>query len=341
MKKFCERCNKEVETKIITRTERYKVLGEEIQVEAQVIVCADCNEEIFSEKMDSETIDKAFNEYRRRHKLLYPHEIREIREMYDLSQRAFAKLLGWGDKTINRYENGAIQDEIHNDLLVILRDPEQMKKYIENVHSILSDKQFSHLLDTVNMLIKKEKPKYLNKLFNLYFEDDPLIENGFKSFDYEKFAAMAIYFASKDSILLKSKLMKLLHYADFIHFKESSNSISGSKYVHLAYGPVPVNFELLLEKFSSDGILHIEIEENKDYEKHKVVLDSRTYEDVLTKEEKMVLERVYEKFKLFGSREISKYSHKEKGYSSTELGEIISYQYALDMSFEEKSKSCV
>lgn len=156
MKKFCERCNKEVETKIITRTERYKVLGEEIQVEAQVIVCADCNEEIFSEKMDSETIDKAFNEYRRRHKLLYPHEIREIREMYDLSQRAFAKLLGWGDKTINRYENGAIQDEIHNDLLVILRDPEQMKKYIENVHSILSDKQFSHLLDTANMLIKKK-----------------------------------------------------------------------------------------------------------------------------------------------------------------------------------------
>jgi len=36
------------------------------------------------------------------------------------------------------------------------------------------------------------------------------------------------------------------------------------------------------------------------------------------------VERVYLKFKDFGSVDISKYLHKEKGYSSTKTGEIIS-----------------
>ena len=48
-------------------------------------------------------------------------------------------------------------------------------------------------------------------------------------------------------------------------------------------------------------------------------------------EELEVLERIYVKFKDFGSIDISHYSHKEKGYSATKPGEIISYSYAKDI----------
>ena len=51
----------------------------------------------------------------------------------------------------------------------------------------------------------------------------------------------------------------------------------------------------------------------------------------LTDLELNALERVYEKFKDFGSSDISDYSHKEKGYQSTKEGEIISYAYAKDI----------
>ena len=54
-------------------------------------------------------------------------------------------------------------------------------------------------------------------------------------------------------------------------------------------------------------------------------------EGVLSTEELNVLERIYEKFKDFGSVEISNYSHKEKGYSSTKQGEIISYGFAKEI----------
>ena len=106
---------------------------------------------------------------------------------------------------------------------------------------------------------------------------------------------------------------------------------SGLKYAHLPYGPVPDYFEMLLGKMAEDHIAHINILYDGAYEKHQVVPEQDIPEGGLTDLELNVLERVYEKFKDFGSSDISDYSHKEKGYQSTKEGEIISYAYAKDI----------
>ena len=116
------------------------------------MVCAECGEELFNEELDSATLINAYNEYRRRHKLLLPEEIRKIREQYGLSQRSFAKLLNWGDKTIRRYENGAVQDRAHNSLLLFLREPENMRTYLTENEVALDEKQVAKLLNTVDKL---------------------------------------------------------------------------------------------------------------------------------------------------------------------------------------------
>ena len=95
MKRYCEECGKEVETKIIIKTEHYDVCGDPIEVDAQVLLCADCGEEFFCEELDNATLVNAYNKYRRNHKLLFPEDIKKIREQYGLSQRSFAKLLNW------------------------------------------------------------------------------------------------------------------------------------------------------------------------------------------------------------------------------------------------------
>lgn len=77
MKKYCDVCGREVETKIITnKRETYDVCGEAIEVDAQVLVCAECGEEFYSEELDNATLVSAYNEYRRKHKLLLPEEIK-------------------------------------------------------------------------------------------------------------------------------------------------------------------------------------------------------------------------------------------------------------------------
>lgn len=331
MMDYCEVCGREVETKIITRKEILNVCGEDIEVDAQVMVCAECGEELFNEELDSATLINAYNEYRRRHKLLLPEEIRRIREQYGLSQRSFAKLLNWGDKTIRRYENGAVQDRAHNSLLLFLREPENMRTYLTENEVALDEKQISRLLETVEKLEQDTDFRVGRRYFDLFFSRVPCEENGFKGFDYEKLCAMVLFFAHKSAGLLKTKLMKLLNYSDMIFYKENGLSISGLKYAHLPYGPVPDNFDMILGKMAADHIAHIEVFYDGSYENHQVIPECDVPAGALSDEEIEVLNRIYEKFKNFGSAEISNYSHREKGYNATKTGQIISYAYAMDI----------
>ena len=331
MRRYCDECGKEVETKVVTQKECYDVCGEQIEVDAQVLVCADCGEELFCEELDSATLVSAYNEYRRRHKLLLPEEIKKIREQYGLSQRSFAKLLNWGDKTICRYENGSVQDKAHNSLLLFLRNPENMRTYLMENEIAIDEKQKIRLLDTVEKLENNAEYRAERVFFKKIFSKVPCEENGFKGFDYEKLCAMVLFFAHKSPELLKTKLMKLLNYSDMIYYKENGVSMSGLRYAHLPYGPVPENFDILFGRMSIDNIAHIEVIYENGYEKHQVIPEKAIPDTILSAEELEVLDRIYDKFKDFGSVEISNYSHKEKGYSATKQGEIISYSYAKNI----------
>ena len=331
MRKYCEECGREVETKVITKRESYDVCGESIEVDAQILVCAECGEEFYCEELDNATLIRAYNEYRRRHKLLLPEEIKKIREQYGLSQRSFAKLLNWGDKTICRYENGSIQDKAHNSLLLFLREPENMRTYLTENEIVLDERQKAKLLDTVDKLEQDKEYRASRRFFEIFFSKIPSEENGFKGFDYEKLCAMVLFFAHKSTGLLKTKLMKLLNYSDMVFYKENGISISGLKYAHLPYGPVPDNFDIILGKMAADHLAHIEVIYDGAYEKHQVVPECDVPEGVLSDSEVEMLNRIYEKFKSFGSVEISDYSHKEKGYNATKTGQIISYAYAMDI----------
>lgn len=331
MRRYCEECGREVETKIITCKESYGVCGETIEVDAQVLVCAECGEELYCEELDNATLIKAYNAYRKKHKLLLPEEIKAIREQYHLSQRSFAKLLNWGDKTIFRYENGSIQDKAHNSLLLFLREPKNMRTYLIENEIMLDIKQKEKLIKTIDKLEQDTQCQIEHNFFGYFFTEVPSEENGFKAFDYDKFCAMVLFFAYKSTGLLKTKLLKLLNYSDMIFYKENGISISGVRYAHLPYGPVPENFDILFGTMAADHIAHIEVVYDNGYEKHQVIPEREILEGVLSDKELAVMERVYEKFKNFGSIEISNYSHKEKGYSLTQQGEIISYAYAKDI----------
>jgi len=157
MRMFCEKCERNVDTNVEKRKENYLVRGEQIEVDADVLLCSECGKELFCEELDNVTLVKAYNKYRQKHKLLLPEEIKTIRVQYNLSQRSFAKLLNWGDKTIFRYENGSIQDKAHNAILLFLRRPENMEMYLRENEIQLSDKQKSKLLDNVEKLIQSKK----------------------------------------------------------------------------------------------------------------------------------------------------------------------------------------
>lgn len=327
--KYCDLCDKDVETSVISKTEEYTIENETIAVDAKVRVCNECGNTIFDEELDQQTLVKAYSIYRQKHKLLTPEQIKNIREMYGLSQRAFAKLLNWGDRTINRYENGALQDKAHNALLVFLQDPRNMKDYILRNETGLDENKLKKLRERVETLINGSKPHGITIcLLEILFNEEHSIFNGFKVFDYDKFCNAVLYFASKAINLLKVKLMKLLFYSDFVYFRENGVSLTGSVYLSLPFGPVPKEHDLLLESMRLDKLIEINKYLKDGYEYNEIVPLEPVSKDIFTQEEIDVLERVYTRFKDYGSKEIAEISHLEKGYIETKPCHEISYEYA-------------
>ncbi len=135
---YCPKCNADVETTVREVLETYPVKGESITVKALVRFCNVCGEDLWDEELDEQNLLRAYAEYRRIHGLLQPEEIRAIREKYQLSQVAFARVLGLGDKSVTRYENGSIADLAQNNLIALARHPSVFKELLEQSRSKIS-----------------------------------------------------------------------------------------------------------------------------------------------------------------------------------------------------------
>ena len=129
---------KTVEADVVERKETYTVKGEPFEVLAQVAVCPQCNQDLYDDELDSQTQQSVFNQYRQKHGLLTPDEIRRIREKYKLSQKAFSQLLGFGEVTIHRYELGSIQEKTHDIIICQAEDVDYIKQRYENNPKVVS-----------------------------------------------------------------------------------------------------------------------------------------------------------------------------------------------------------
>ncbi|MBQ9932660.1 MAG: type II toxin-antitoxin system MqsA family antitoxin [Ruminiclostridium sp.] len=149
---YCPNCDSEVESVVRIISETYPVKGEEVTIDASVMFCKCCGNDIWDDELDARNLRVAFDVYRYKHKLLMPAEIREIRERYGLSQVAFAKVLGLGDKTITRYENGSIADTAQNNLIELVRQPTNFKMLLEKNKSRITEQDYKAACDALDRL---------------------------------------------------------------------------------------------------------------------------------------------------------------------------------------------
>lgn len=157
---YCPHCNQEVKTTVRTLTETYPVKGENITILADVRHCNCCGNEIWDELLDSKNLLNAYAIFRRRHHLLQPEEIRNIRKKYGLSQSAFAKVLGLGEKTITRYENGSIPDAAQNALIKLVRHPENFAFLLQENRATISPQEYSSACTALEVLRSSPSMQY-------------------------------------------------------------------------------------------------------------------------------------------------------------------------------------
>ena len=139
--KFCLKCGKEVETTIKDKKETIEVKDIPIEITSKVHYCNECGFELWDDQADNRNLLKAYTKYRKIKGLLSPAQIKKIRKKYGLSQKTFAKVLGLGEKTITRYENGSLPDMAQNYLIMLMDDPSNFKKIWDRKKAEVTDRE--------------------------------------------------------------------------------------------------------------------------------------------------------------------------------------------------------
>ena len=331
MQGFCPNCEKNTPLTKLRRMENFEVRGEIIPVEVEFFQCQECDEQFENSKSSFDWYEVAYREYRERKGMLQPEELREFRINHGLTQKEFSELVGIGIATMNRYENGSLQSEAHDRAFKLVMDSRNFLNLISEDRKVLSDNKKRKI---ISQLEQKTEISWLEVAKGVLGKYDADIYSGYKKIDIAKFFEAIIFFCFPDGIF-KTKLMKLLFYADFGHFKKYSVSITGLRYARLPFGPVPDQFEMWLTALSFDNEdIHIEEVWNQDYPGELIISNAKPDLSIFSPSELRVIAAVKETFQNSSAKRISDTSHNEIGYQETKSAHLIPYSYASELHFD-------
>ncbi len=328
MKGICPNCEKETDLELVRRMEDVSVRGEAIKVEVTYYKCNNCVEEFDDPHSDEDPLDKAYREYRRRHGMMQPEDIRDFRKRFALTQNEMSRLLGWGGATLSRYENGALQDETHEKALCLAKDPRNLLKLIEGSPDALPKEKRDRLMNELRSA--EEEACSLERVYEERFGKYEANElSGYRKLDLAKLFNAILYFCKGG--VLKTKLNKLLFYADFKHFKDYAVSITGARYAHIPFGPAPDKYALYFATLLENGAIRIEEDMIGDFIGEKFISVKEPDFSLFSDSELRILATVKEYFQDFSAKRITDFSHDEKAYKETATGDIISHEYAIEL----------
>lgn len=301
----------------------YTIKGKKIEFESERCFCSKCNSLVYNQFLDNLVSEKAIDIYNKNYGIS-KEKIIELRNKYNLSLELFAKIIGCAKKTLISYEKGT---SIPNDNYIIifnslLNNPSLIVTLIESNKWQFSQKEYLKLKD------KLIQDNNINQLF-FDSEFEPTVYNGYTRLNKNKVLNIILFFA--DDIILKTKLLKEMFYADFLYYKNTGSSITGLEYAKITHGPVPDNFDEIISIYVEQGLIDYKIEYENDYENHKISSIQKFDKNIFSSNELKVLEQVKKYFKPFSSKQIADFSHLEKAYIETKFSKKIEYDYAFEL----------
>lgn len=331
--KLCLNCMEEHEVQEVVVLEENIFNSETIHYYATYEYCSNADEYFQTEELIRKNDVALKDAYKKHMNLLTSDEIIAIRSIYDVSQKDFAIILGWGKATITRYENYQVQDTIHDDVLRKIKvDPKWFLQLLERSKENLSLKAYQKYSKRVNKLIKSNKNEFLKEFIEMQYIDingDEQLAGG-TILNLDKVVEAVNVFSLQVQNLYKVKLMKYLWYSDFLNYKRTGRSITGLVYKALPMGAVPEAHEMIisLNNIHFDEVL---ISGNIAYKFQYVSgVDTKN----LSADELDVINEVIKLFGKMNTQELIDKMHKEAAYKETAANEYISYKYANQLSID-------
>src|SRR5690554_3373071 len=221
--------------------------------------CEDSGESFTTTELDEFNLNQVYNQYRDKHNIPFPDEIINFRELYSFNYADLTKVLGLGTNSYRNYEKGEVPSLAHSALLKAVINSSGTLKGLIKSNNDISETQREKFLKNIT---KVEKQQELNErkqsLIDYVFDFNFLPDNfsGYKKPNFDKLVEMAVFFTEKMTPT-STKMNKLLFYADFLYYKSTGYSISGTRYVAHNHGPVPQKFRTLFDYLADEKLVDL------------------------------------------------------------------------------------
>lgn len=324
--------------KEMTLTKERRSIGfrkESFEVVFHYYKCEDSGEQFTTTALDEVNMNQVYNQYRDKFKIPFPEEISRIREKYGLSATKMSAILGFGANSYRQYEAGEMPSISNARLIQMIDDPGKLIEMV-NLCDGLDDKSKAKYIQKANLLKEERKKNSFNFNLKNYLLGNHLanIYSGYRTPSLEKFTEMVVYF-SEQMQPFKTKMNKLLFFADFLMFKQSCFSISGVRYNAIDMGPVPNNFQSIFEYLANNDeidVFYTQFDQGYTGERFVPRKDRPFNSGWFSESELQVLSKVTAAFKTTSTTEMIELSHLEEAWKKNEKNkQTISYEYAFEL----------
>jgi len=324
--------------KEMTLTKERRSIGfrkESFEVVFHYYKCEDSGEQFTTTALDEVNMNQVYNQYRDKFKIPFPEEISRIREKYGLSATKMSAILGFGANSYRQYEAGEMPSISNARLIQMIDDPGKLIEMV-NLCDGLDDKSKAKYIQKANLLKEERKKNSFNFNLKNYLLGNHLANmySGYRTPSLEKFTEMVVYF-SEQMQPFKTKMNKVLFYADFLMFKQSCFSISGVRYNAIDMGPVPNNFQSIFEYLANNDeidVFYTQFDQGYTGERFVPRKDRPFNSGWFSESELQVLSKVTAAFKTTSTTEMIELSHLEEAWKKNEKNkQTISYEYAFEL----------
>lgn len=151
----CIECGCKTTYTIESHLEKLAVRGISFDYVEHSAHCAQCGNEVYVPEVNDENVRSREDGYRKAACLITVSDINEILEKYNIGAGPLAKLLGFGEITINRYTNGHLPSKSHSDkLLEVLESHKKMEEYLEAGRDEISNVAYTKCRTAIDELKK-------------------------------------------------------------------------------------------------------------------------------------------------------------------------------------------
>lgn len=297
--------------------------------------CEDTGEQFEDDAFAQLNYIQVVNQYRVKYAIPFPEQIISIRNKYNLSAVKMSEILGFGTNSYRQYESGEVPNQSNAKLIQLVDDPHEFNKLLA-LCSSLELKHRNKISARIEALIEEQKKHKFDLQLRNYFSGTCLPNSltGYRIPNFDKFSEMVVFFTEKLQPW-KTKLNKLLFYADFEMYKETGFSISGVQYRAIPMGPVPNNYNSIFEYLANKDeidILCTNFPNGGTGEQFKPSSSKQFNSGLFSENELTILNEVANRFQDTTTSQIIEISHCEKAWlDNMNEHKLIDYNYSFDL----------